>query len=112
MCDNLEVEALCGVKIQMACLVSPTNLETLGKPWCSSAFPAESLRLDRPLLLSRVFRFAPINANCAPLTAWTAARLAPPGRVFALYAPLVRRPYEAKNETNEGSFSHTATQQT
>ena len=32
------------------------------------AFPAENLRLDRPLVLSRVSRFAPINANCAPLT--------------------------------------------
>ncbi len=34
-----------------------------------AALPAENLRLDRPLLLSRVSRSAPINANCAPLTA-------------------------------------------
>jgi hypothetical protein len=47
------------------------------------ALPAENLRLDRPLLLSRVSRFAPINANCAPLTAQTARRLAPTGRAFA-----------------------------
>jgi hypothetical protein len=41
-----------------------------------SAPPAETLRLDRPLLLSRVSHFAPMNANCAPLTARTARRLA------------------------------------
>jgi hypothetical protein len=41
-------------------------------------FLLKNLRLDSPLLLSRwVSRFAPINANCAPLTARTAGRLAP-----------------------------------
>src|SRR6266403_3009316 len=62
------------------------------------ALPAENLRLDRPLLLSRVSRFAPINANCAPLTARTARRLAPPGRAFAFYAPLHAVPLRSKKQ--------------
>jgi len=31
----------------------------------SSALPAENLRLDRPLPLSRLSRFAPMNAKTA-----------------------------------------------
>src|SRR5216684_3230622 len=76
------------------------------------ALPAENLRLDRPLLLSRVSRFAPINANCAPLTARTAKRLAPPGRAFAFNAPLSAVPLRSKKRTNERSFSNATTQQT
>src|ERR1700720_2072445 len=60
------------------------------------ALPAHNLRLDRPLLPSRVSRFAPINANCAPLTARTARRLAPPGRAFAFNAPLSAVPLRSK----------------
>src|SRR6266849_7021822 len=62
----------------------------------SPALPAENLRLDRPLLLSRVSRFASINANFAPLTARTARRLAPPGRAFAFNAPLSAVPLRSK----------------
>src|SRR5882762_10767499 len=68
------------------------------------ALPAENLRLDRPLLLSRVSRFAPINANCAPLTAQTARRLAPPGRAFAFNAPLSAVPLRSRQQNERKEF--------
>src|SRR5438874_10254741 len=86
--------------------------QTWGKYHSFSALPAENLRLDRPLLLSRVSRFAPINANCAPLTARTARRFAPVGRAFAFNAPVSAVPLRSKNKTNEGSISNATTQQT
>src|SRR5438132_9773111 len=73
-------------------------------PFDPTALPAENLRLDRPLLLSRVSRFAPINANCAPLTARTARRLAPLGRAFAFYAPLSASPLRSKNPNQRKEF--------
>jgi len=69
------------------------------------ALPAEKLRLDRPLLLSRVSRFAPINANCAPLTARTAKRLAPPGRAFAFNAPLSAVPLLSNKSPRKGGLA-------
>src|SRR3989449_10231658 len=79
--------------------------QTWGKYHSFSALPAENLRLDRPLLLSRVSRFAPINANRAPLTARTARRLAPPGRAFAFNAPLSAVPIiSKKTKPTKGVF--------
>ena len=72
------------------------TLQSLWSVTVLPALPAENLRLDRPLLLSRVSRFAPINANCAPLTARTARRLAAPGRAFAFYAPPCASPLRSK----------------
>jgi len=44
----------------------------------------------------RVSRFAPINANCAPLTARPARRLSSPGRAFAFNPPLSAVPKKQK----------------
>jgi hypothetical protein len=60
-----------------------------------NALPGQTMRLT-VRFSSRVSRFAPINANCAPLTARTAKRLAPPGRAFAFNAPLSAVPLRSK----------------
>src|SRR5258708_40217161 len=44
------------------------------------------------------FRFGPVNANTAPLTARAAERLGRLGRAFVFYAPL-RRCLKSKNQT-------------
>src|SRR5204863_4386351 len=62
------------------------------------------LRLDRPPALSRVSRFAPINANGAPLTARTASRLASLGRAFVSYAPLSAVPLRSKKRNQRKEF--------
>src|SRR5437016_11261712 len=80
------------------------TLQSLWSVTVLPALPAENLRLDRPLLLSRVSRFAPINANCAPLTARTASRLPPPGRAFAFYAPLSAVPRSKKQNQRKEFF--------
>ncbi len=80
------------------------TLQSLWSVTVLPALPAENLRLDRPLLLSRVSRFAPINANCAPLTARTARRLAPLGRAFAFYAPLCASPLRSKDPNQRKEF--------
>jgi hypothetical protein len=79
-----------------------------------SAFPAENLRLDRPLspVKALPFRFDE-RENHAALTARTARRLAQPGRAFAFNAPLSAVPLRSKkNETNERRFFNATTQQT
>src|SRR5580704_10186541 len=64
------------------------SLQSFPTEFLVSALPAARLRLDRRLLLIKGLRFAPINANPAPLTARAASRLGPLGRAFAFYAPL------------------------
>jgi hypothetical protein len=49
---------------------------------CSTALPSQRLRLDPPLLLIKGLRFAPMNADDAPLTAQAASRRGPLGRAF------------------------------
>src|SRR5437016_10793169 len=80
------------------------TLQSLWSVTVLPALPAENLRLDRPLLLSRVSRFAPINANCAPLTARTARRLASTGRAFAFNALLSAVPLRSKKRNQRKEF--------
>src|SRR5437016_13864788 len=87
------------------------TLQSLWSVTVLPALPAENLRLDRPLLLSRVSRFAPINANCAPLTARTARRLARKGICF-LCAALCVASEKQRPHLPKGDFSYAANQQT